>query len=399
MMGLFVMAALMAFQSIPINQAVSQELTESFTDLSRVAETKSYGDLYFFNFVPNGADHSVSHMSHTLGQIGGNVSWNYQEFESSDAAEQKADEIASEFEEQAQEYFNAKYGGISQRNSCTIPSINYTTDLYPDSNTIMDGVDSRPSTIPVKVRSQVDYNFGDLWSGLPFGGGVGTGGVPSIYTESNTGTDIIDAARMKVECSPEQGSTQYIGSTDGIGFTNELEVSANRYLLLGEKTSNYYKDIHDEWLDVEAESGYSSWKCSVGRSEKVSAANSAVSQVDSTISNGKSTATNNLQGSLPDQVEIETNNINSSDSFLSGDVTTGKFSGSLSTTRQSDPNECDCDQYGCDDPEYRYKATATPETSDLVFTLNDTKYRSMTENGWETIEFKVRPYSHDYQND
>lgn len=397
MMGLFVMAALMAFQSIPINKAVSQELTESFSDLSRVAETKSYGDLYFFNFVPNGADHSVSHMSYTLGQNEGNVSWNYQEFESSDAAEQKADEIAIEFEEQAQEYFNAKYGGISQRNSCTIPSINYTVDLYPSSNSIMDGVDSNPSKIPVKVRSQVDFSFSNI--GFPglIGGGIG-GGVGGTGGTGGTGS-IIDAARMKVECSPNDVSTQYIGSTDGIGFTNQLEVTANRYLLLGEKTSNYYKDIHDEWLDVEQENGYSSWKCSVGRSEKVSAANSAVSQVDSTISNGKSTATNNLQGSLPNEVEIETNNIDSSDSFLGGDVTTGKFSGSLSTTKQSDANECDCDRWGCDDPEYRYKATATPETSDLVFTLNDTKYRSMTENGWQTIEFKVSPYSHDYQDD
>lgn len=378
MMGLFVMAALMAFQSIPISQAVSQELTQSFSDLSRVAETKSYGDLYFFNFVPNGADHSVSHMSYTLGQQQGNVSWDYQEFDSSDAAEEKADEIAEEFEEQAQSYFNSKYGGISQRSGCTIPSINYTIELYPDSSTIMDGVDSDPSNIPVKVRSQVEYEYTG-------GGWLGIGGID------------IDAARMKVECSQNQMSTQYVGSTDGIGFTNELEVVANRYLLLGEKTSNYYKDIHDEWLDVEEENGYSSWKCSVGRSEKVSAANSAVSQVDSTISNGKSTSTNNLN--LPDGVEIETNNINSSSSFLSGDVTTSKFSGTLSTTRQSDANECDCDEYGCDDPEYRYKATATPETSDLVFTLNDTKYRSITEIGWENIEFKVKPYSHDYQND
>jgi len=261
MMGMFIMAAIMAFQSIPISQAVGGELTDSFTDLSRIAETKSYGDLYFFNFVPNGAEHSINNISYSLGKDGGNVSWSYKDFSVEEDirpdVEDKIDTIIGDkLEPMTENYFNEKYGGVSQGSGCTIYEINYTTIPLPDSDyDYVQGVKDNPEDIPMVVRSQVET--GD-----------------SYFS--------VDAAPMEVECNHGQTSTKYIGDTQtssgssstpsgtglgigglgfgigigffpgdwtSVGYTNRVEATANRFHVLANRTAYIYKRVHDNWAN------------------------------------------------------------------------------------------------------------------------------------------------------
>lgn len=397
MMGLFAMAAMMGFQSIPISQAISQEMTSSYSDLSRLTKTKSFANLYFYNYVPTGTEYALNEKSYHQAKEGGNVSWGSGEFNPDTDIDiavisKMSDIIGGELNPATEDYLNNKYGETPGSTACTVPDINYTTKIFPDSTDYKEAASNHPDKILMTVRSETEIQT--TFYGFPSG---------------------VDAAPIEVECSNQQGDTKYIGDStssgsgggggglfyfnnwQSVGYTSELNVSANRYHILARETSEFYKRLHDRWVNVGEETGHSSYTCSLGRSEKVSAVSSAVSDVDNSITSKRSTAISNLRP-LPDGIEIKENNIDTFDSFLGGDVTTGKFRGSVSTTVQSGDCVCDCGE-DCCNHEKRYKATATPETSKHYFSLKDTKYSIITETGWKKLNFTVSPYNHDFEND
>lgn len=424
MMGMFIMAAVMAFQSIPISEAVGNQLSESFTDLSRVAETKSYGDLYFFNFVPNGAEHSLNNVSYSLGKDGGNVSWSYNSFDIDKDVETDVENrvkiiIENKLEPKTQRYFNERYGGVSKGSGCTIPSINYTTIPLPDSESdYLQGIDRNPRDIPMVVRSQVK-----------------TEGTSYLLSGG-------EAAPMEVECINDQGSTRYIGDTKSksettttagtgtgvggvgsgvgpsigfggiggfnfglgfmpgnwlsLGYTNRVNVTANRFHVLTEQTSTYFRNLHDKWIQVDQKTGKSSYVCNIGSDEYRSAKSKANGKVENKIVSGTTNAENSLN--LPDGINIKKQNIISEDDFGHG-VDTELYEGSVSTSIDKGSCGCQCSGKDCCDKKERVVADITPKKSELDWILKDEKYTVQTSSGWKNLEFKVEAYNHDFQND
>jgi hypothetical protein len=419
MMGMFIMAAVMAFQSIPISEAVGDQLSESFTDLSRVAETKSYGDLYFFNFVPNGAEHSLNNISYSLGKDGGNVSWSHNTFDPDNNIETDVENrvetiIEDKLEPKTESYFNERYGGVSQGNGCTIPSINYTTIPLPDSESdYTQGVENNPENIPMVVRSQVE-----------------TEGSSYFYSGG-------EAAPIEVECLHGQGATKYIGDTQSesetstttgtgtgtgtgglstgfgglggfnfgygffpgnwvsLGYTNRVEASANRFHVLTEQTTRYFKNLHDEWVQVKKETGKSQYVCSLGSNEWKAAKSEANNDIENKISSGRTKARNSVD--LYEGIEIKNKEITSSSDFGHG-ITTQKYKGTISTSTESGGCVCDCGRDCCYD-EKRAVATITPQKSVVDWKLKDEAYKVQTRSGWKNLKFKIKSYNHDFQED
>lgn len=412
MMGLFVMAAMMGFQSIPIGQAVSQEITQSFTDLSRVAETKSYGDLYYFNFVPNGAEHSVNNMSHNLGQNGGNVTWDEGEFdyEEGDNIESdvrsKTSEIMLTMQNSAQEYFNEHYGGVSQSGVCGIPPINYTIENFPDSSDILQDVKDHEDKINILVGSQVEIDYS------------GYGWLPQM-----------DAAPMEVECGYDQGSTKYIGDTQdsgededsnpaaslpfggaggldfqSLGFTNKLQSDANRYHVLANKTAYIYKRVFNNWVGVTETTNTEEAVCDPTASDWEEVERESVSDVGSEVNDGFDSVANS---------EVDVEGVSGEFDLrpflmeLQYDNYTRNYYGETSYSKEKvgecKPHPHDCGE-GCSYThyhanEYDISVTMTPNVSVATSNITDDRYQINTEEGWKHLEFNVNPYVHSYLRD
>lgn len=404
MMGLFVMAAMMGFQSIPIGQAVSQEITQSFTDLSRVAETKSYGDLYYFNFVPNGAEHSVNNMSYNLGQQGGNVTWDQDEFtyEEGDNIEfdvrTKTNEIMTVMQGSAQEYFNEKYGGVSQSGGCGIPPINYSIKTFPDSSDILQDVRDHENKINILVGSQVEVDYS------------GYGLFPTM-----------ESAPMEVECAYDQGSTKYIGDTQNsgedsssspyggyglgfqsIGFTNKLESDANRYHVMANKTAYIYKRVFNNWVKVEETTNTKENVCNPSHSDWEEVERETVNDVGSEVNTGWNSIVDNeinVEG-MSGEFELWPFSLD-----LKYDTYTRNYNGEASYSKTF-IERCDChddhdDSYGehCHEDEYDLHVTMTPNVSIAFSNITDDDYHINTEEGWKNLEFNVDYYSHNYKKD
>jgi len=430
MMGLFVMAALMGFQSIPIGQAVSEELTDSFSDLGRMAETKSYADLYFFNFVPNGATHSINEMTYEHGQKGGNISWRYNDFSAGNAVNSKInDVIKGALQPGVRNYFNEKYGGTSQRGGCSIPEINYTTKVLPTTKGDVNKkqVDFYKNNIPVLIRSEVpstgepapiqancidskgDTRYvGDSGqTGSAPSGGSGSGGSGGSGGSSGSGifSTIVDqVASAASSLNPwSGGSDTSLGDIEPLvfddftsaGYTSQINATGNRYHRMTASTAVFFNQLHNEWTNVEERTGSSSWTCSLGYSDYQEAVSQAENSVAGQISAGKSDAENSL--SLPDGIEIKESTITSSDE-LKYDVTASNFEGQTHTWSSSGSCVCDCGKKCCYDEKMAH-ARVTPKSSNLRFTLEDTKYKILTEDTWENLEFTVDTYYHNYQYD
>lgn len=402
MMGLFVMAAIMGFQSIPIGQAVSQELTQSFTDLSRSAETKSYSDLYYFNFVPNGAEHSVNNMSHALGKDGGNVDWNDGEFDPendiSTDVRTKTDEIVDIMKRESEEYLNEKYGGVSQAGGCTIPPINYTIDTFPETSDILRAVDEHEKKIPLTVGSQVEVEY----SGYGF------------YPD-------VEAAPMEVECSYAQGDTKYIGDTQNsgessstgpgmgyglwgdwssLGYTNRLKSDANRYHILANRTAYIMKRVHDNWVGVGEIENTDNDVCDPSESDWESLEAQTVNDVNSDVNEGFNNVVNS---EVPIEGISGDFNLRSFELEFTYDDYSKNFDGEASYST-SNVHGCECHTHEdgdihCHETEKDLHVNVTPKISEAEVNLTDTKYRVNTEEGWKQLSFAVYPYVQDFQND
>lgn len=410
MMGLFIMAALMGFQSIPISQAVSNEMTQSFTDLSRVAETKSYGDLYYFNFVPNGAEHSVNNMSHKLGKEGGAVDWDYGEFspdnEIETDVELKTQEIVDKMITRSRTYFNDNYAGVSTSGVCGMPPINYSIGSFPDSDgTMLQKVKNNEDKLPLVVRSQVEVDY----SGYTF--------FPDI-----------EAAPMEVECAFEQGNTKYIGDTEnneesngggnpifgGLpgwygnwqspGFTKQLQSDANRYHVMANRTAYIYKKVHDNWVsDVQTTSNTNEDVCDPTDSDWEQVESNTVGDVGSDVNQAFNDVVDgevDVEG-LSGEFELRPYLLE-----LDYDDYTRNYYGEASYST-SNVHGCDChedhsedsDGTHCHETEKDLTVTVTPNVSVMRSNITDDKYRVNTEEGWKHLEFNVEAYNHDFQND
>jgi hypothetical protein len=75
MMGLLILAAALGFQTFPIADAFATIFGQTTEDYSNVVETRSYGEFYFYNYIPLAAEYSVNDAAYELGKDAGNFEW------------------------------------------------------------------------------------------------------------------------------------------------------------------------------------------------------------------------------------------------------------------------------------------------------------------------------------
>lgn len=399
MMGLFVMAALMGFQSIPISQSISQELTDSFSDLSRISQTKSHAGFHFYNYIPTGTEYSVNEKSYDLAKEGGNVSWNYNQFDidtdRGDKVESMTKRIVKDnLEPAAGEYLNAKYSSTAGGQNCITPDINYTAKLLPDAGTdFIEEVDQFPDDIPVTVRSEVDVTSSGTFGWF------------------NT----VSAAPVEVTCGDnEHGSAKYIGDSStstltffsdfsSVGYSNELNATANRFHILAKETTQFYKTLYDDWTSVQSVTNTKQSVCDPSNSDWESLEQRTVNDMNNEVTTPYNEAKDQVDVSgFTKNFSIKTYELN-----FEYDDYDKKFDGN-STNRKVDVGNCKPHTHSCgEDCSYtHYHAdvydlyvTVNAKKSVVSSNVTDTEYKVITEEGWDNIEFLVDSYPHEFYKD
>jgi hypothetical protein len=388
---LLLISAIMAMNSLPITEIFSTELSNTLTDVSRVSETKSYADMYFYNYVPMGAYHSLNQKSYELGQEGGGeeIEWHYDAFSADKSHTSQLYRIVADLEEGTTQYFNNRYGQTSRSQTCQIPDIQYTADVYPDKFDLFEAMQDNRNSIPVEIGSEIDYQVPEGGFGFP---------VP-------------EAAPLEVECDFTAGSTRYV-DTGGIGFATTEQVRANRYIIMANQTIRAYKDIQREWRTVGSVTNTEENVCSPDDDDWSYLESETVNDVDSNV-------TSSFYSGVGEGVDIPWI---PGDSLIEGNFSLGDYTldldyGEYSTNydgsayySQEEVGNCNChgdhdhdgddaDETHCLDDEYDIEVKIEPTNSTATIEMVDKANRVVTEEGWKRLSFRVDSYFQEFQND
>jgi hypothetical protein len=391
MVILLLISAMMALNSLPITDVFSTELSETLTDVSRVSETKSYADMYFYNYVPMGAYHSVNQQSYDLGRNEGgeDVEWHYNAFSADKSSNLQLYDVVNSLEGSTTQYFNQEYGDTSRSQTCSIPDIQYTADLYPDQFGLSDAMQQNRNSIPVEIGSEINYEA----------------------PESGFGFPIPEAAPLEVECEFESGATRYV-DTDGIGFATTETARANRYVIMANQTIRAYKDIQREWRSVGNVTNTDENVCDPSDSDWESLESQTVNDVDSNV-------TSKFYSGVGDGVNIPWI---SGDSLIQGsfeltsyelDLDYGDYDTSydgFSSYSSEEVGNCNCHgdhdhdddnntETHCLDDEYDLTVEVAPTNATAQIEMVDEANKVVTDEGWKRLRFRVQSYYQEFQND
>ncbi len=349
MIGVFLTATVFGIQSVLIGDAFAQEISESITDLDRVAQTKSSSGLHFYNYLPMGGSYSTHQMTYKLSRRGGgnDVDW-----ETGNLGSVRADAYLR-LQNDTQQYFKNHYGSAPEGLNCDFTEANFTIT-------------------PFFTSGHVAGIRGYISAGKP---------VESI-------------------CYFGGGNVKTSGNKSYGAFFNATD---NRYFSLLEEAHDYFRDLESEWGSVS--DSYTESRISCGSPPYSDAESAAVSDAEDDIRKGFKT----VKSSYP---TIPGFNLDSSIKDVGGsfnwgatsDVFEGSSSGSSSTVGCCNYNYCtraDGTTYicGCDVERYEATVTVEPERSEAEYSMEDKKYKIPVEGGWESLVFQVDPYTHDFTND
>ena len=362
-LGLVIMAALMAFQTLPISQAFAEEMSESYNDLSRITQAKSQGNFMYHNNGLLASEHAVNQKSYELGQIKGGFAWSY-----NTPTEQK---LVEKLENESQKYLNNNYTTYQTIQDCTIPTINHTLNIQLQNKFIK--------------FNQTSY-----------------------AQNPNKPPEII--------CNYPETKVNYTGEKPKYGsnfeenrFSTTQTAEANRYGPLIDKVKQYTNQIKNEYPKsssgkVEQKTGTSSTVCTEGSgitdSHKKTAMRSAVSSVEGVITGSKTEAWNTVSP-IPNWMEKTVDKYNKSKTFRWGGgspiVSTDIFSGSISTSIKDSCTNC-CGTSNNYDEVYA-EAKVTPSWTKYYLVLEEDESKNshnkiLTENGWKHLEFRIEPWTH-----
>lgn len=352
MLALFILAMVLATQSLPLAEALGQIVGESTSDIERIVDTRAYADFYFYNYVPLAAEYSVNDASYELGQNAGNVNWN-DNFVSGNGFT----EIYLEWIQESEERLNNKITGSEGR--CTIPETEYYLTPFDD-------VDAK-NTI------------------LILGAGSGQS----------------ELSPLQATCVTSSGETRYI--SESTTYSTVTNATNNRYTNLAYETVQAFESINDE-LDSLSGNTYtgSGSSCSSRSNAETSAESSARSDLESAV---ESAITSGI-GSSPERDYVELlvrpdNNYYVSnanwDNLASGDVRrAGETTSEISGT-------CGCCGEDCEEGDppcrtrYSASATATPDSVNMDWAVRDSDFEIIVEGEYKPLEFRVEgsdSYSH-----
>jgi len=366
MTAVMVLAFIMGVQTLPLNQALANEISDNYKDLPRISQAKTFGENIHFNEGLPAAEHSVNQKSYDLGQVKGGFKWSYNIPPDS--------KITKKLENRSENYFNKNYKSKGTLSSCKIPTINHTLDIELKDNFVEFNVTS----------------YGESKSEAP--------------------EVICDFPETNISYSGEEPS--YDSNFRESKFSTIHEAISNRYGPLSRTTRRYAEKIKNEYSSdsnspkVEAKTGTSSTVCDENggvedQPHKINAMQSALKNVEGSITGSKNEAWNRFKRNMPEWMDKNKDNYDKSSTFKwssSGpSVSTNIFTGSISTKVKNSCTNC-CGTSNNYDREYAWaKVTPIWTELDLVFeedTTKDSHYKILTKNGWKHLEFRVEPWTH-----
>ncbi|MFB6203550.1 MAG: hypothetical protein ABEK01_03595 [Candidatus Nanohaloarchaea archaeon] len=386
MIGLLLMTALMMFQSIPISQSFSNEVANSINDLTRMSATRSYGDFYYYSYLPTAGVHSTHQKTWDLGQKGGgeDLRWRYDTLSTI-----TAEKLIKNLRYRTNETFRAEYAKIFETNipgfsNCKVPGDMALKSIpYDDLSLYYSGKKPRERTnIPLSLSSSFVFNYF---------------GITYRFGKEAVG----------IKCTFSEKTFRYKGDPQNIYQTRRVAYD-NRYMMLANQTHDAVRELRENLRDVPTDYSASGETCRYPSDSEIEnveekAIGDAQNEIGEAMSEVRSKFPEKKGFEIPTlEVEgpSETLRYAETDDFAlsSGDVDvtkTGRVCDRECIERDKKGNciEVDKDYY------HEIDVDMSIKSSNFRIVYQDQKYRIPTAEGWKHLKFVVDPYFHDYTQD
>lgn len=371
-LGLLIGVVILGTMAYPIQNFFAGELDTSIEDLDRVADSKAYGQLYFYNYVPTAGVYSTYQNSYELARQGGSPSldWNSDMYSSSSS--------------------NIPYGYYPGTSCSTIQDTISRIGCRLGEN-VTDDMQSLVTASDSGRCERPDYNL-DVW----FNQG-------SHSIEGN----IFAIDPIQVTCSFSDGEAMYRANNSFLSL--DFDVTGNRYLHMAEEANRTLNTLYREWDEINYYTAKSNAVCSVGNTEYSNAESDALSSANTDVTNGFQSAISG--GPNLNQMIFEEAFIKGPSDTLDYGATSNNFTVGQTNTELTDVNNNCCghsndpdgdNDYNdgpCNDWEDKAKVNITVEESNVKLVVKDQFSKVPVNSGKRYMEFIVNPYTHDFTSD
>ncbi|WEL23893.1 hypothetical protein [Candidatus Nanohalovita haloferacivicina] len=358
--GLLVLSLVFGMMSLPVNSYFSDNLDTSVKDLDRMADTKAYGELYFYNYVPTAALYTTYQNTYEMAKQGGgpNVDWDYEIYKSSSN--------------------NIPYNRIPGNTCSTLPIIGEISCKL--NNEVEQDLNNMVTSGQAGRCERPDYSLGVWFEENPY----------------SLKGNIFAANPIQVNCDLPDGQTMYKANDSFLNL--EFDATGNRYLKMAEEANRTLYQIYDNWQSVDKYVGKSTKQCSIGHSDFSTAEDNALSSANQKVNEGVynviSSGTN-YKDMVYDEVVLKGPSQN-----LDYGATSNNFSVKQTHKTRNDVGSCCASTNGtCYDWEDQAKVTLTVQKSNLKLVLKDKFSKVPVNSGKRYMEFIVDPYNHDFTDD
>ena len=365
MLALFIMSMIMAIQSLPLAESLSDVVGDSTDEIERIVDTRSYADFFFYNNIPLESEYAVNNASLQLGEDGGGETWNNNWLTNYNS---NMMDLRNNLDQLSRNIVTENIQG-SEGLQCEIVESDYSITVYPGvSGDDLQDIDD-PGT-PLRVAHEISS--------------------PGQFPTAG------QADPIEVEC--DSGDTYYL---DEGSYSTETSATNNRYIQLAEETVKAFLDIRDELDDI---SGYPWEETSTSCSSRTSAERSAEQSVRSTLESNVEDAISSGMSNKPRRgyIDLLTDPVQTYDV---GDANWKHISGNVrrsGTTDSTISGNCGCCGDDCDEDDppcrtrYRATATASPDLVNMDWEIEDGEFDVIVGETYETLDFRVKPYTHDW---
>lgn len=345
MIALLILSFTMAVTTLFSSQAFAEEMTKSYTDLSKLSTAKTYGDMRHHNEGLPAAEYSINNQTIKLAKQGGGYIWT-----KNNIPTQK--QIAQRLETKANQHIYDTYAGTDSLVFCESPKINHTLETKP--------------TQENKVRINVSTHKGKKQKKKP---------AEFICTFQDT---VINYTAKK----PKYGNN-FRETRTATKYTAE----GNKYYILTKISIDLFNKIENK-LDNVGPSSAQSRSCG-NYPSKSSVESSAVSSLETKVNNDISSSKPN-----PSTFKIKKLDTDISGTFTYG-TTSNVLDGSSSSRRWT--GNC-CSSCGPDssDTDWHYtNVTSSPGKTKIDWIIEDER-RILTGKGFQNLTGRVEPYTYDW---
>lgn len=345
MLALFIMSMVMAVQSLPLSQALSDAVGDSTEEIERVVDTRSYADFYFYNYVPLKTEYSANNASYELGRQAGGFDWNNNWINGNSFTA-----IYFEMIDKAEEYLNNELEGSEQ--FCEIPDINYELTPFAD-----------PDADDLAIR---------------------------VFS-ADEGED----SPVRTRCISPSGEVKYVSEDSTFGTT--AYAYNNRYMGLAYETVEAFLGIKDELNDLSGtvyEGSASS--CSSSREEvEARAERDARDGLEGAVEGAISRGTSDRPGGA--YIDILTRPENN---YYVGEAGWKHIGGDVRREGNTDSSRICCNRVNgtCTNSGWEAEADGTPDFVNIDRLAEDSEYKVIVDERYETLQFDVSG-PHAYQHD